>query len=384
MGNSSHFNQIKETDGNKDQVDKGVKMGYLYNANAKAANSNFISEGANGKIGWKGNNVFNQQFEIPTELGKRNFQTFQQNRFRVEDLTSLSGAEIYNHKQPNKLRVLNFTSSKYNSNPGMSMDQLSEISNKNPTLNSIQEENASRNSIMTRTNINMKLLYPVNSKKTRVIERLLKEMKVNFLRAGIKMEKAVLETDGRKKLLFNESNKSNKMTSLNLSFGSKSITVQDGGKSVISTKIFDETFYNKYLLDEQSFMNTVYNTFLFQLKEGNQTKLMENYLAIMEELKTWMFQEFEHNKTYSNAEQFMKYFNLQVPIKQHYYSGLAVKDRVKLMSFFFCKFFNRNILMTLFGNIWPEIKMHHNYKTHIKMYSPFIYPFSSLLDHFNI
>jgi hypothetical protein len=218
-----------------------------------------------------------------------------------------------------------------------------------------------------RMTIELGLFFQASSEKEKYICKYIKEMKTNFLKLGIRIDKAAITQNNDKRILFDDSLGNNKFLSFNKSNCSKSMSILDGSDSFISAKIFDETFYNKYLLNNDSFNNILHNTFLHKLKNEESFDLFKKYLGTMEEMKTWMFQEFEEGKGYSNAEQFMKYFNLQVPINQHYFTGLSTKDKIKLICFFFCKFFNRNILMTQFGDVWQEIKIHHNYKTHSKM-----------------
>lgn len=229
-----------------------------------------------------------------------------------------------------------------------------------------KEDRAGRKNLMK---FEFGLYFEPSEDRQNYIVKRIKDLKLDFLKMGIRMDKVNLWHKNKKYIMFDES-LGNRFRSFNRSNYTKSMSVLDESKSFISVKIFDETFYNKFLLKDDSFNNILHNTFLLKLKKEDTFDLFKNYLEIMDEMKTWMFQEFEEGKGYSNAEQFIKYFNLQVPINQQYFSGLSVRDKIKLICFFFCKFFNRNIIMTLFGDVWPQIKIHHNYKTHSKMYVP--------------
>ena len=130
--------------------------------------------------------------------------------------------------------------------------------------------------------------------------------------------------------------------------------------------VFDQDFYDTTLRDEEGCQDIIRNTFLFRERE-KQPVLYRKIVTAILSLRSDIFNNLKGLKSLSGAEHFMKYFNLQVPIKQQYFSSLPLKDRAKLMCFFFCKFFNRNKLLGLFGQFWPEIKIHHEYKTHKKM-----------------
>lgn len=121
------------------------------------------------------------------------------------------------------------------------------------------------------------------------------------------------------------------------------------------------------MANENTLLNIVHNTFLLNLKKLNTKKIFLNFIQQLEKIKIWVYEECQQNNSISNSEQFMKYFNLQVPIKQQYYSYLPVQDKVKLMCCFFFKFFNRIQLFTLFGDFWSKIKLYFEYKTHIKV-----------------
>lgn len=167
--------------------------------------------------------------------------------------------------------------------------------------------------------------------------------------------------------ILNQQNLKLNKSSIKITSQNKNLSMHSMIKTEMSSKIFDETFYNKYLVNEESFLNVVHNTFLIKLKQASTKNVFINFMNILEDLKKWMFEEFEKKQIYSNAEQFMKYFNLQVPIKQDYYSCLSSQDKIKLMCFFFCKFFNRTQLLALYGDFWPHIKLYFDYKTHSKL-----------------
>jgi hypothetical protein len=213
-----------------------------------------------------------------------------------------------------------------------------------------------------RVTLELGMFFIADPSKTKTIQKTVKELKTRLLKSGIRMDSAVMLDNMTRKVLFDDRLSSQKFHS-----HQKGLNGASDDKSLVSATMFDDHFYNHFLLKSDSFLNVVYNTFLMSLQTESKVEVFKKYLQTMEELKTWMFQEFDEKKGFSNAEQFMKYFNLQVPIDQQYFSGLSVKDRVKLICFFFCKFFNRNILMTQFGDVWETVRIHHKYKTHSKM-----------------
>lgn len=151
-----------------------------------------------------------------------------------------------------------------------------------------------------------------------------------------------------------------------LTSGAQVKSVIDRTNSLQPT-VFDQDFYDTTLRDEEGCQDIIRNTFLFRERE-KQPVLYRKIVTAILSLRADIFDNLKGLKSLSGAEHFMKYFNLQVPIKQQYFSSLPLKDRAKLMCFFFCKFFNRNKLLGLFGQFWPEIKIHHEYKTHKKMW----------------
>lgn len=158
-----------------------------------------------------------------------------------------------------------------------------------------------------------------------------------------------------------------KFESAGFSMGSNimSKSVVDRTNSLHPT-VFDEDFYDSTLKDEEGCQDIIRNTFLFDVRDSKPVLYRKIVRSILS-LRTHIFDNLKGVKSMSGAEHFMKYFNLQVPIKQQYFGGLGLKERAKLMCFFFCKFFNRNKLLGLFGQFWPEVRIHHEYKTHQKM-----------------
>ena len=338
---------------------------------------------ADGNISGLGQSVLSSTIKGNSiQLNKRNHQQFQSHYYTdkafVNDTNSDYSLSKFNPQEnkfgPGKINNNNITNisvtnePKYNSHHS-NTNKKKDYQKKNVRLSGGLRLYKKHQSLIRRNRmtIEMGLYFQADREKEKYIYKAIKEMKTNFLKLGIRIDKASIIQNNDKRILFDDSLGNNMFSSVNKSNCSKSMSILDGSDSYISAKIFDDTFYNKYLLNNDSFNNILHNTFLHKLKNEATFNLFKRYLDTMEEMKTWMFQEFEEGKGYSNAEQFMKYFNLQVPINQHYFSGLSTKDKIKLICFFFCKFFNRNILMTQFGDVWNDIKIHHNYKTHSKM-----------------
>lgn len=336
----------------------------------------FISENNSQLSAQKRESNLNRVIIDNVNLGKRNQQEFQ--NFGFNDYNYLGDqSEVLNSKfisiekkgaPGKKLESRNLKKMKYLSHT-LQPKGDSETGNQNP--NAIQKfESYTKNSKLinqNRVSLELGMYFIPDPNKLKIIEKSVSDMKTSLLKKGIRLDKAILLNNTQKKVLFDDRLGTQKFNSHNKSLYSKSYALISDGRSALSSTIFDETFYNQYLLKNDSFLNVIYNTFLFNLKNESNLEPFKKYLETMDELKTWMFQEFDEKKGFSNAEQFMKYFNLQVPINQQYFSGLSNKDKIKLICFFFCKFFNRNVLMTQFGDVWPQVKIHHNYKTHSKM-----------------
>lgn len=119
-----------------------------------------------------------------------------------------------------------------------------------------------------------------------------------------------------------------------------------------SDNIFNEYFFNNYLHPEnnlKTIIKIINNTFLTK-------SLNRKYIETLRQLPNEAYKQFEKVPT-SDAKQFMKYFYLQVQIKQSYYNELSNQDKIKIMCYFFIKFFNTNQISLLFEHFWPNIKI---------------------------
>jgi hypothetical protein len=126
-----------------------------------------------------------------------------------------------------------------------------------------------------------------------------------------------------------------------------------------SSDIFNQEFFNKYVCPFRSLCNVLNNTFIS--KSDTMQNTHKNLLSNIKNLQNKTYDEFDKNKI-SDAEKFMKYFYLQIPIKQVYYNLLPYQSKTKIICCFFFQFFNSVQLLVLFGDFWPKIKLYIPYK----------------------
>ena len=278
-------------------------------------------------------------------LSKRSFDKFEENNFADICLPPTNWELCLGEKLTGAFIEKNLDKiSKPNSNVQISEKKYS-----------TKKQNHQKDETKQTTSANFELIYAGTSTQEQIIEYLISEARKDFLKAGIKMS---IESPLRRTRIQYQRPCKNPIPPDNS---------KNGFQKFINSQIHFYSVDKEQLKNKSFLKGTVLNTFIGKYRVS-EAKLFEKYSARIEKVVLMMIQKLNRTPQLSEVQKFMKLINLQVPLTQVHFDSLSIFNKIKVICILFFRFFNINRLMTVFGDVWEEIRIHFNYKTHSKMY----------------